>query len=422
MNTTTAPTSPVAIRQIARPQHNWPLYLLVVLIPLQNIYLEELPNFGAGLNAINMLFIAALYMAMRCGNGLVRGSGVNGWVWAFMGVAFIALLNGLNAVEDAGRHPNMLKDQLIAMSIVFLAQMSVSNWAELRRLYVLTLLPLPYMFFVLREQNMAIDATTYTHDLRINATFVELGANEMAAFFVTASLVALGLTFCARVKWQWRAFFAVAAAVAATGVILSYSRTAYVAILIGAAIIILVPRTRFRLIVPVFLIALILPVLLPPAVVERFETITIEEGERDQSTEDRFEFWSTAVHEWSKRPVMGIGYHTFHHPEFNPAEMDVHNFFLRELVEKGIVGAVVLIGLLWSLGRLIIRGYREAPPDSWYAGLTLGLLGAFVALLIGNIFGDRFTYYPMIAHFWLYIGLALRGLQLRHAELVPSLR
>jgi len=32
------------------------------------------------------------------------------------------------------------------------------------------------------------------------------------------------------------------------------------------------------------------------------------------------------------------------------------------------------------------------------------------------VFGDRFTYYPMVAHFWLYIGLAMRAAALQRDE------
>lgn len=399
------------------PRQNWALYLFVVMIPLQNLYLQYLPNIGGGLNFINIMFIASMLMAIQCGAGLVRGVGVNGWVMMYLAGLALALFIGYGSVADPSGHGNFFKDQAIAVSFVFLAQMSTSDWSGVRRLFLVSLLPLPYMFHVVRDQNASVSAWHYSDDMRINGTFMELGANEMAAFFVTSTLVALGLLFGARMSWSWRAVVFIAAGLSSVAVVLSYSRTAYIAILAGLVVVILLPRWRFKLLLPAILVALAMPLVMPPAAVERFDSITIEEGERDLSTENRFEFWELALTQFGKRPVLGTGFHTFHHPEFNPHEMDVHNFFLRELVEKGIVGAIILLGLLWTLTRLLWRGVRFAEPGSWYGGLMIGLSGAFVALLIGNIFGDRFTHYPMIAHFWLYIGLALRGLQLRAAEL-----
>ncbi|HSH26734.1 MAG TPA: hypothetical protein VK972_03035, partial [Wenzhouxiangella sp.] len=139
-----------------------------------------------------------------------------------------------------------------------------------------------------------------------------------------------------------------------------------------------------------------------------------------ESTDDRFAFWSLAGEQIAKRPLLGTGFHTFHHAEINPLEMDTHNFFLREVVEKGVVGALILLVMLLKILRMCWRSFRIAVPGTLFYGFTIGLLAAFLALMIGNVFGDRFTYYPMIAHFWLYVGLALRGMQLRFAEMAEE--
>lgn len=399
------------------PPQNWALYLFVVLIPLQNIYLQYMPNFDNGLNFINLMFAASLLMAFQCRGGLVRGAGVNGWMIVYMLFSLVALARSFDSVAEPVGHFRYLKDHLIAVSFIFLAQMSVTDWRGWRRLYLASLIPLPYMLFVVLNQNASVGAWHYSDDLRINGTFMELGANEMAAFFVTSSLVALGLVIGYRGSPGWRIVCLAAAGLAVTGVVLSYSRTAYVAILAAALLLAVMPRFRMRLVVPVLLAVMVLPFILPNSAIERFDSISVEAGARDQSTENRFIFWQTATAQFVKQPVLGSGLHTFQHPEINPLKKDTHNFFLRELVEKGIVGGVILAALLLSLVRLCWRGYRAAAPGSLYYGFMIGLTAAFVALMIGNVFGDRFTHYPMIAHFWLYTGLALRGLQLHFSGL-----
>lgn len=399
------------------PQQNWVLYLFVVMIPLQNIYLQYFPNFGNGLNFINVMFAASLLMAWRCRGGLVRGTGVNGWMMVYMLFSLVALVISFDTVDEPEGHIQFLKDHLVAISFLFLAQMSVTDWRGWRRLYLASLIPLPYMLFVVRDQNASVDAWHYSDQLRINGTFMELGANEMAAFFVTAALVALGFVIGSRASSRWRIICLAAAGLAVTGVVLSYSRTAYVAILVAAILLFIMPRFRMRLVVPALLAAVALPIMLPNSAIERFDSISIEEGERDQSTENRFTFWETATAEFFKRPVLGSGFHTFQHREINPLEKDTHNFFLRELVEKGIVGVAILAALLLNVLRLCWRGFRAATPGGYYYGFMIGLMAAFVALMIGNVFGDRFTHYPMIAHFWLYAGLGLRGLQLHFSGL-----
>ncbi len=393
-------------------RQNWPLYLFVALIPLQNLYLAHLPNPGGGLNFVNIMFLLCLATAWHCRGRLVAGTGVNGWVFAYMGLACVSLVVGFSTVADPSGHVNDLKDQLIAVSFLFLAQMSATDWRSVRRLFWFSLLPIPWMFWVVLDQSSKVGSDHYSDDLRINGTFIELGANEMAAFFVTTALVCLAVALAVRTGSWKRGILLGMAGLAAACVVLSYSRTAYVAILAGLALVLLLPGNRARLLVPTLVLAAALPFLIPQAAVERFDAIVIEEGERDESTENRLIYWQVALERFAERPLLGTGYHTFHHPEVNPHEIDAHNLYLRELAEKGLPGGIVLAGLLYVIGRLSWRGFRAARPGTWLAGLTLAMTAVWTALLIGNLTGDRFTHAPMIAHFWLYVGLTLRALDL----------
>src|SRR5262249_1123984 len=148
------------------------------------------------------------------------------------------------------------------------------------------------------------------------------------------------------------------------------------------------------------------------AVVERFDSTTIAEGKRDESTELRFEFWQIAWDNFAEHPLFGSGYHTFHHHEINPLNKDTHNFFMRELTEKGIVGFVNTIGMFLAILRACWRTMRESPPGSVAYALGLGMVGAWIALVVGNCFGDRFTYYPMIGCWWALLGLTLKAREL----------
>ncbi len=406
------PEASGALTVDARVRHNWPLLAFVALIPLQNLYLGYLPTGPGGLNFLNIMFVLALLAAWRHGAGLVRGSGLNGWTAAYIGMAVLALFVADARLQDTSDHLNILKDQLVAVGFLFLAQMSASSLAGVRALLLASLLPWPYLLLVVVDQHTAVGSWHYSHDLRIAGSFVELGANEFAAFSTTAMLVALGLLLGQRTSPRWRLLFAAAALCAAAGVVLSYSRTAYVAALLGSALIVLLRRGGLRLLLPAALCLLLLPALLPNSVLERFDSIALESGSRDESTERRFQFWEVARQQVALHPLLGTGFHSFQHVEINPHGTDTHNFFLRELTEKGVVGALVLLGLLLCMARLLWFGLGTAARGSLGHGLALGLAGAFIALLCANAFGDRFTHYPMIAHFWLYLGLLLRTLSL----------
>jgi len=399
-----------------RSRQNWAFHAFVLLVPLQNLHTAYVPNLGGGLNFLNLMFLASLAMALRSGGRLVHGTGVNGWMWAYMAMAGLALLVGHAHVIDPANHASLLKDHLIALSFLFLAQMSAADLAGVRRLLALSLVPLPYTAWVVWDQHAAVSSWHYDHALRISGTFPLLGANEFAAFATTALLVSGTLLLCLRTRLRWKLLLALVAFCAGLGVVLTYSRTAYVAVLLGALLVVLLRRRRMQLMLPLLALALVLPTLLPYSVVERFQSIELEEDSADKSTTDRFKYWGVALQRYGEHPLLGVGFHAFHHAEINPYRTDTHNFFLRELVEKGTVGFLVLAGLLAATWRTALRLYRRGATGHWDYALGLALLAALVAMGVANVFGDRFTYYPMVAHFWLYVGLVLRLVELRRRK------
>jgi O-antigen ligase len=193
-----------------------------------------------------------------------------------------------------------------------------------------------------------------------------------------------------------------------------------VALMLGAVAVVLLWRARWKMIVPLIVAALVLPAVMPKSVIERFDTTTIAEGQRDESTELRFEFWEIAWNNFAEHPLFGSGYHTFHHAEINPLGKDTHNFFMRELTEKGLFGFLITAGMFLAMLRASWRTLRSAPAGGLAYALGLGMTCAWLALVIGNCFGDRFTYYPVIGYFWAYLGLMLKARELADAERAPA--
>jgi len=401
----------------AKPRHNWLLYAFLFLLPLQNLQTGYMPNLGGGLNFLNVGFLLALIGAWTCRGTITRWSGVQRWILAYVIYACLSLIVGYSNISgDTSDHFSVLKDSILAVMLVFLVQMSVTDASTLRRVIVVTLLPLPYMLRVMWSQHSSVSSWHYSDNLRVSGTFSMLGANEFAAFCVTMSILILALLLAAPLSRTWRAGLAMCLGCMVLCVVWAYSRTAYIALLLGAGAVALVWRGRWKMVVPLFVAALLLPVLMPASVVERFDSTTIEQGKRDESTEMRFEFWAIAWQNFTEHPLLGSGFNTFHHAEINPHQMDAHNFFMRELTEKGLVGLMITIGMLISIFRACWRAMKHAPARTFAYALALGMIGAWLALILGNCFGDRFTYYPMIGYFWVYLGLTLKARELLDSE------
>lgn len=403
--------SPSALPRAAtsRAPRNWPLYLFLVLLPLQNITAHYLPNLGGGFNFLNVMFLVSLFAAMAQGGRLARGESVNAWAAAYAAYMIVSLLIGYHFVEDATNHYNQLKDHLIGLFVVYAVQMSVRDWNGVRMVVLATLVPLPYIAKVVWNQHNSVASTGYNDDLRISGTFALLGANEFAAFCVTVAVVLFALLMACRVSRMWRLMLLGGIACMVVGVLYAYSRTAYISLIVGMVAVILIWRGRFKLILPLVLAVVVLPTVLPQSVVERFDSTTVEEGQRDESTELRFEYWKIAWANFLRNPVVGTGYHTFHHREINPYGRDTHNLYIRMLSEGGVLGAIVLLGLLLAVLRTAWRELSHSRSGTWRYALALGLMGAWVSMIISNLFGDRFTYYPVVAYFWAYVALVMKA-------------
>ena len=401
----------------ARAPQNWLLYAFLLLLPLQNLQTGYMPKLGPGLNFLNIGFCLALFGAWHCRGSIARGISVHRWIVAYVGYAFLSLYIGYaNVHSETEEHLNMLKDAMLAVMLVFVVQMSVTSWSTLKRVIAVTLLPLPYMLRVTWDQHASVASWHYNDSLRISGTFSELGANEFAAFCVMMAILIFALLLALRLSLRWRALLGIALACVVLGVIWTYSRTAYIALMLGLVCVVLLWRGRWKMALPLFAAAVVLPNVLPVSVIERFDSTTLEEGKRDESTENRFEFWSIAWDNFAAHPLFGSGYHTFHHPEINPRQTDTHNFFMRELTEKGIVGSLITFSMLLSILHACRRTMSRAPAGTLAYALGLGMVGAWFALIVENFFGDRFSYYPMIGYFWVYLGLTLKARELLESE------
>ena len=391
-------------------RQNWFLYVFLFLLPLQNLQTGYMPKLGTGLNFLNIGFCLALLGAWACRGTIARSAALHRWILAYVAYACISLYIGYaNVSSDTSEHLSFLKDSMLAVMLVFLVQMSVTSLLALRRVIITTLLPLPYMLRVTWDQHASVATWHYKDDLRISGTFSELGANEFASFCVIMSLLVFAMLLTARLSLRWRVGLVVAVACTLLGVVWTYSRTAYVALMVGVVAVVLLWRGRWKMVLPLFVAALIMPNVLPVSVIERFDSTTLEAGKRDESTENRFEFWRIAWDNFTEHPLFGSGYHTFHHPEINPHQTDTHNFFMRELTEKGIVGSLITFSMLLAILGACWRAFARAPAGSLDYALGLGMVGAWFALMIENFFGDRFSYYPMIGYFWVYLGLTLKA-------------
>jgi O-antigen ligase len=259
------------------------------------------------------------------------------------------------------------------------------------------------------------DQYHYDDSMRISGALTYLGPNEFGAFFVQYVLVLLGIFWLDKLKTR-RIFLAVTILFATYPILHTYSRSAYLSTFMALLFFSLV-RARKLLILLLVLLAF-WRILLPVSVVERIDStfvsddIAIEEasgraidiGRTRVDTVGRSELWKMAFEMFSKNPIIGTGFNSFRYS----TGWDTHNLYLKVLAEQGLIGFlahVILFAAVFKKGWLLFRISNHA----LFKGLGLGFSTCLVATVIGNLTGDHWSYYNLMAFFWVFLGLVARA-------------
>ncbi len=397
-------------------------YFIVPLLPLQNvIYKLDTPFRGIpGLNILNLttvlLLLAWIIYTKGRGRPMFAPSRYNRVLVAYMLVSYLGLWRSVSYVGAppplSPSDPSFVfwKDYITEFILFFAVANLIDDERRMKRLTFMMLLFLPYMFRVHRADLSWANSWHYDDDMRVNGTMMFLGSNELAAFYTMGLMVVIGLLTTAR-SLAWRLYLWGAAFFLGWGVIFSYSRSAYIASLLGLGMMAAVKNRKLGALMIVFVLAA--PFILPASVQDRFSMIGSDQVEKDESSRRRVELWQVALDRFAENPILGTGFRSF--PHLNKYGMDTHNMYLKVLCELGIFGIILyvaqfLMGLRqgWAL--------LKASPTPFAAGLGLGLLAATAAAMFLNVFGDRSSYLAVTGHFWTWQAMASRILRAEEHE------
>jgi O-antigen ligase len=142
-------------------------------------------------------------------------------------------------------------------------------------------------------------------------------------------------------------------------------------------------------------------------------------GQLEASAQERVNLWQNAETSFLHSPIVGTGYATFQLGEHVDNLKDTHNWYVKVLVETGIIGLIIAFILLQQLLAMSYRLFKRA-TEPLYQGLGLGLLLATCACIVANCFGDRWTYLEITGLLWVLAGAAIRATQLKEPESIAS--
>jgi O-antigen ligase len=221
---------------------------------------------------------------------------------------------------------------------------------------------------------------------------------------VLATLLVLGLYEAATGRPHWRVVAGASVGVMAAAILLTFTRAAWLSVLVGAGTLGLLTIRRRPVLFLVLLTAIVLAIAAAPPLID---ALTDDPRLReDRNAVGRYETSLLSLQQFGQRPVFGWGPETiqyFSGPGGYHGWVS-HNSFLTLLVATGLVG-----GALYALpiGAATWRGARAVWPAAGAGGLPSFALAGAAAYVVNALAIDM--KYFALAHtlFWLCLGVLL---------------
>ncbi|MFH1037617.1 MAG: O-antigen ligase family protein [PVC group bacterium] len=248
---------------------------------------------------------------------------------------------------------------------------------------------------------------------RIWLSFMHPNSSGSALLLLIPPAVSLAT---ARVPARLRAASGLAALLLSAAMILTFSRTAWISLLIALAVLALYRRGRFYYLAALVLLAslLILGVNVGPQSYfkERLKSFTA--FTTDPNIEKRLIYWDGVRRMIALRPVLGYGpgYRVFmasYEKDFQTVETDeqpihAHNMYLSLGAAAGLAGASAFLWLLAAAFYLLLSGERTR-EDPFEQAVQRGMTAGLAGFLIGGLADNPFFSFRVMLIFWLFLAL-----------------
>ncbi|HEY9733098.1 MAG TPA: O-antigen ligase family protein [Drouetiella sp.] len=181
------------------------------------------------------------------------------------------------------------------------------------------------------------------------------------------------------------------------GIIFAFERSAWLGFSFGAMLIAsLVSRKLALRVLAIGVVIALLGWFALPAVQARMGSIL--RGEQEESSRQRMQVWTSAIEQYNsslRSEIIGVGPRKFQPVPIEGPNKEVldhaHSNYLQSLTTTGVVGLLVYLWLSIASLRLAWQNFRKARVDDRLTrGVSLGVLGGIVSLMIAGIFEYNF--------------------------------
>jgi putative inorganic carbon (hco3(-)) transporter len=184
----------------------------------------------------------------------------------------------------------------------------------------------------------------------------------------------------------------------------TYTRSAWIATLLGVFAVAIMGRRRLTLVVMVA--GVMVSLVAFPTILQRFAdlgTSTSAAGYASNSLSWRFDYWGQVLPLANSDPITGIGLNMS--SLATSQQKEPHNDFLRSYVETGIVGTLAYLALLISMGVVARQAmkFTRRRPLSYERSVAVGFAGCVMAFVLLSIVSNVIT---QVVVLWYYVAFA----------------
>lgn len=400
---------------------NFQTYVVVVLVAITPLYgTEFMPRevLGiTGLNFWNVLWLLAIAVIAPRFTKLKAGAGQTYFSPSIIIFTFVLLVATAYAMTEASAFPHFGPDAMSVTTIL------LSGWIKPMQILVLGWLvyaycinvgdvrvvnravlaggivfaaAVVYFYFVGSLKTNYISDETYLTGRGMVSHAMGMHANDVGAWATYA------LVFSVLVKEQNRTWMLMRYATIAASlltIVLSFSRTAFVAAPI--ALLLALPRVRWKERFVAVSIFVIIAVLMAPRIIER-ASFGLQSGKLDDISAGRTEtIWGPLLKDVVERPILGNGrfaqLRSISYKKLRLAH--AHSLYIQILLDMGIVGLAIVLTASMRLFQ-IGRKAKTMLPHLVFVMFLVGIAGH--------------TFYPDIANHivWVTYGISLATLAL----------
>jgi len=391
------------------------LYYMIPFLPYRTLR-DHFLDFPLGGNMLTILVVAVIIGALLKGKSIPKSSLYTIWlvfgVYLYLSMWFgTALGNAPPPLWLGDVNFETWKDYMLIPLVFIAAGMVIEDRKAVRTVVLITAVSLLAIDRSCLLESMSRSWGSFDENKRDTGPLA-YGSNQTAAFLAQFAMFFWGFVqFVQRKKLRLIFYGLVALTIFAD--LYTFSRGSYAALLVSIVVLGFLKDRKLIVIAAVFLFTW--QAIVPTAVRERVEMTQNSNGQLEISAQERVNLWEAAEQSIISSPVLGIGFATYQIGNHVDGLKDTHNWYVKVMVETGIIGMIIVLAMLQQVLAVAYRLFKRA-EDPLYRGLGLGLFVAMCSCIVANFFGDRWTYLEITGILWVLVAAAIRALQLAETE------